>query len=409
VELAYASTAHGAQGDTVTAAHLVVGEHTGAASAYVGMTRGRTANTAHLIAVDLAEARGQWIAVFGRDRADLGPGHAAAQAAAEAARYALPRSLEQVLADLHVAWTVEQRCSDRLAVLEPWCDALRQAVAIEAAHGGGLTRLAADHEQATRTAQRATQRVEVAAAVLAEEADRIRDGLLAAWDGERGAACAAARVVLDGPGRWGLKRAPVARAVEQLVDWADRWRPHLPDLPTDAERLARVADRFDDRSALWRAFDTTAHRATERGHHERHSLHAAADAAGRAGEQARLALTDAHRRRQERLDPLGPIAWAPDPAGRLADLERHVANAQHELAGAQARIARLATEPALLGQPPDRLTAARDAWRGRRDTGHHQGPAVTPGPAGDPSPVPRPESERHGPRTTPGAAPGLGR
>ncbi len=91
MELAYASTARGAQGDTVTAAHLVVGEHTSAASAYVGMTRGRTANTAHLVAEVLAEAREQWIAAFGRDRADLGPGHAAVQAAAEAARYAAPR------------------------------------------------------------------------------------------------------------------------------------------------------------------------------------------------------------------------------------------------------------------------------------------------------------------------------
>jgi exodeoxyribonuclease V alpha subunit len=409
VELAYASTAHGAQGDTVTAAHLVVGEHTGAASAYVGMTRGRTANTAHLVAEDLAEAREQWIAVFGRDRADLGPGHAAVQAAAEAARYAAPRPQEQVLADLHAAWTVEQRCLDRLAVLEPWCDALRQAVALEAAHGGELSRLEADHEQAARNAHRAAQRVEVADAVLAEEADRIRDGLLAAWDGERGAARAAARVVLDGPGWWGLKRAPIAHAGEQLAGWADRWRPHLPHLPTDAERLARVADRFDDRPALWRAFDITAHRAAERDHHENQTLHAAAEAAGRAGERARLALTDAHRRRQERLDPLGPIAWAPDPAGRLADLERHVATAQHELADAQARIARLASEPALLGQPPDRLTAARDAWHARRDTGHPQRPAVTPGPASDWSGVPRPESERHGPRVTPGAASGLGR
>jgi hypothetical protein len=73
VELAYASTAHGVQGDTVPAAHLVLGEHTGAASAYVGMTRGRTTNTAHLIAPNLAEAREQWIAAFGRDRADGGP------------------------------------------------------------------------------------------------------------------------------------------------------------------------------------------------------------------------------------------------------------------------------------------------------------------------------------------------
>src|SRR4051794_28514668 len=45
VELAYATTAHGAQGGTVTAAHLVIGEHTGAAAAYVGMTRGRERNT----------------------------------------------------------------------------------------------------------------------------------------------------------------------------------------------------------------------------------------------------------------------------------------------------------------------------------------------------------------------------
>ena len=95
VELAYASTAHGVQGDTVTAAHVVIGEHTGAASAYVGMTRGRTANTAHLVAADLAEAREQWIAVFGRDRADLGPGHAAELAAREAARDRQTGSLDR--------------------------------------------------------------------------------------------------------------------------------------------------------------------------------------------------------------------------------------------------------------------------------------------------------------------------
>ncbi len=69
VELAYAATAHRVQGDTVPTAHVVIGEHTGAASAYVGVTRGRTANTAHLVAADLADARDQWIAVFGRDRA----------------------------------------------------------------------------------------------------------------------------------------------------------------------------------------------------------------------------------------------------------------------------------------------------------------------------------------------------
>ncbi|WP_448642456.1 MobF family relaxase [Geodermatophilus sp. URMC 63] len=408
VELAYASTAHGAQGDTVTAAHMVVGEHTGAAAAYVGMTRGRTANTAHLVAGDLAAARKQWLAVFARDRADLGPGHAAAQAAAEAARYATPRPEQQLLADLHAAWTVEQRSMERLAVLQPWCDALRQAMALQAAHGGELARLEDYARQATHSAEQVTQRVQVADAVLAEEADRIREGLLAAWDAERGAARAAAKVVLDGPGWWGLKRAPVARAGEQLAGWADRWRLHLPDLPTVPEQLARVADRFDDRPALWRAFDATAHRTAERDHPEHAGLHAAAEAAVRAGAQAQAALTDAQRQQRKRLAPLGPAAWAPDPAGSLAHFEGYVATTRQELAAARARIADLRADPALRGRSPDRLTAARDAWRARY-AAERQRPAGTPNPAGYPAGVPRPEAELYGPRPARDVTPSVGR
>ncbi|WP_134768496.1 MobF family relaxase [Nocardioides sp. 1609] len=77
VELAFATTVHGAQGDTVDHSHLLIGETTGAASAYVGMTRGRHSHTAHLVADNLDEARARWIEVFSRDRADLGPAHAA--------------------------------------------------------------------------------------------------------------------------------------------------------------------------------------------------------------------------------------------------------------------------------------------------------------------------------------------
>jgi DNA transposition AAA+ family ATPase len=88
VELAYASTAYAAQGETTRAAHLALGEHTGAASAYVAMTRGREANTAHLIAEDLEDARQQWTLTFARNRTDLGPAHAARLAAEEAAKYA---------------------------------------------------------------------------------------------------------------------------------------------------------------------------------------------------------------------------------------------------------------------------------------------------------------------------------
>nr|WP_307853776.1 MobF family relaxase [Nocardioides palaemonis] len=75
VELAYATTIHGAQGETVDHAHVAIGETTGAAAAYVAMTRGRESNVAHLVAATLDEARQQWSQVFTRDRADLGPAH----------------------------------------------------------------------------------------------------------------------------------------------------------------------------------------------------------------------------------------------------------------------------------------------------------------------------------------------
>lgn len=87
VELAFASTAYGAQGQTVDSAHLVIGEHTGAATAYVAMTRGRHNNVAHLVADSIDEARQQWVEVFNRDRADLGPGHAATRVDEDIDRY----------------------------------------------------------------------------------------------------------------------------------------------------------------------------------------------------------------------------------------------------------------------------------------------------------------------------------
>ena len=57
VELAYATTVHGAQGETVDHAHVAISETTGAAAAYVGMTRGRHTNIAHLVAESLEDAR----------------------------------------------------------------------------------------------------------------------------------------------------------------------------------------------------------------------------------------------------------------------------------------------------------------------------------------------------------------
>jgi hypothetical protein len=48
VALGYASTVHAAQGLTVDTTHAVITQHTGAEALYVGMSRGRHANTAHV-------------------------------------------------------------------------------------------------------------------------------------------------------------------------------------------------------------------------------------------------------------------------------------------------------------------------------------------------------------------------
>jgi exodeoxyribonuclease V alpha subunit len=87
VELAYATTVYGAQGETVDTAHFVFGESTSAAGAYVAMTRGRARNVAHLVADTTEDARRQWVEAFSRDRADLGPANAARLADDDVERY----------------------------------------------------------------------------------------------------------------------------------------------------------------------------------------------------------------------------------------------------------------------------------------------------------------------------------
>ena len=77
------------------------------------MTRGRKGNIAHLVADTIDHAREQWVAVFARDRADLGPAHAAEQATREADRYARLRPLDAVLGELRRAWSIEAGAESR--------------------------------------------------------------------------------------------------------------------------------------------------------------------------------------------------------------------------------------------------------------------------------------------------------
>ena len=113
IELAYARTVYGAQGETVDRTHFVLGEQTGAASAYVAMTRGREVNTAHLVAENVDEAREQWVGVFSRDRADLGPARAATKAAEDLDRYgSLDWETAEAIQVTEAAATTRQRRPD---------------------------------------------------------------------------------------------------------------------------------------------------------------------------------------------------------------------------------------------------------------------------------------------------------
>jgi exodeoxyribonuclease V alpha subunit len=118
VELAYSTTVYGAQGETTHTGHLVLGEHTTGAAAYVGMTRGRENNVAHLVADNIDDARHLWNDTFGRDGADLGPGHAAQRATEDVERYAPHRPLDTAFADLRAAWAEEHDLKDAIAHTE---------------------------------------------------------------------------------------------------------------------------------------------------------------------------------------------------------------------------------------------------------------------------------------------------
>ena len=112
VELAYASTVYGAQGETTAVGDLVVGQATTAAAAYVGMTRGRHNNTAHLIAETPEQARALWEGACSRERADLGVAHARLQALDDIDRYG-PRAPTRPRTDARIPHTTQESTSRR--------------------------------------------------------------------------------------------------------------------------------------------------------------------------------------------------------------------------------------------------------------------------------------------------------
>ncbi|CAN5758815.1 hypothetical protein BH18ACT7_BH18ACT7_06560 [soil metagenome] len=384
VELAYATTAYGAQGATATAAHLIVGEHTGAAAAYVGMTRGRHANTAHLIATDVDEAREQWVATFGCDRADLGPDHARHTAEQAAAHYAPPATVDDLIAALRHEWDREADDVQVLAWTLPRRDDLRQIAQLHSQHAAEIAPLEAGHRQAREARALATERAEHSHIMIAATTEHHRDALLAAWNTQRREANANARTVLDGSGRFGLRWAAVNPASEALARWAVSWQPIIPALPTGHEAIARFADRFDDSPRIYAAIDDFAGRQAAACHPELERHVAEATAADCVAVQASAKLYDTrarHRRELGHYGSLGRIEDADAALARIAATEQRldetrgrIARLEYRLTTAaggsvQAGPVRVETSPP--GQRADVVLAARRHWLDEHDAEQH--------------------------------------
>jgi exodeoxyribonuclease V alpha subunit len=361
VELAYASTVYGAQGATTDAAHLVVGEHTGAAGAYVAMTRGRDHNTAHLVADTPQEARDQWIEVFNRDRADLGPAHAARLAGQEAAQYATHRPLGAALSDLRDAWTQEHTLAQHLTAASRERDQLTQVVPLRAQHDAQVAAGRETYEQTRGHATQAAKHADELEAVVGRDTFLLAGRLRQEWDTGRPAARAAAQTIAAGTGRIGQHRGAVRRASDHLQGWAQQWRPIVASLPTDTDQLAVLAAGYDDPS-VGQAITAYARTLAEDAHPDHAPAQAAAYAADQTAAQALDAYDKARTSYPAELADHGNLAWLPDPADHLAEVKLDIAELTDQLRAAQGRVHAALAEPAVRSLPQERIETEREQW-----------------------------------------------
>jgi exodeoxyribonuclease V alpha subunit len=389
VELAYATTAYGVQGDTSTAAHLVLTEHTGASSAYVAMTRGRETNDVHLVAAGPAQARQQWVEAFSRGRADLGIDAARTAAERDASHYAHPSTqpsetptavpsavgvdegrLELLVEELHDAWRVFQNETRRLPGLERSLGEAR-ADAANIAHD---ERTLAPLREAADSARQRAEEVEPAATaaqqVVDRQASQIVSELRPQWDADRVIATDAARVVTAGPGRFGLHRRDVTRATNYLAEWAQTWRPVIGDITSQRGGALGYAshhpnlDRIDDAIARYAADRAVAL------HPQHAATITAAGQARHAADTAAQTYTDTERRISER----GRARHAYASFGAMAQEEpryaAQVEQSRQRLEAAQDRFGRLTRDPLITSRPDPQgfITGLVQGWTADRDT-----------------------------------------
>jgi exodeoxyribonuclease V alpha subunit len=369
VELAYATTAHGAQGDATPTGHLVLGEHTTAASAYVGMTRGCERNTVHLVADDIDDARQQWVTAFARDRADLGPAHAARQAAREAAAYAKPRSLRDVIADLRQAWDNQADADRVLHRIRPVLDRALAAQPRVAAEQAAEQTAWARFQHTRQQLEHARDRLAAADRTLDRTAEHIAHRLRAAWNAQRGDAQADARRIAKGTGRFGRGRSEIADATARLEHWAAAWQPIVGDLNETCGGVVGFALRHPGIDHIDQRLHEHARQQAAAAAQPEHAAHTAAVA--HAEQHSRTAFAEWReltRQHSEHTQPADHLA-TPETIERMRNL---VSASDLQLEQAQRHLTALHGEPAVANQPDADgwLATQHAAWQHER--GHSE-------------------------------------
>lgn len=153
--LGYAGTAHSTQGRTVDTSHVVVGGRTGMEAIYVGMSRGRLANHAHVVThpVDEGQPAGAAHDVERTDPLGVLTGILAAEPdlassattqaeAAELRRNSTQTAIERFAAEAEIVYTARTAATlDRLAADGTLTADQRLAFAAESTDTGALARL----------------------------------------------------------------------------------------------------------------------------------------------------------------------------------------------------------------------------------------------------------------------------
>jgi len=290
VQLAYAVTGHGAQGMTTDTAHAVLSDEMDAAGLYVGMTRGRTANVLHVVAVDQQDAREQFIDAFGRDSADRG---------LDEARKQVERDMHGIVAGdaATVAAEVDQLThdaakADRQAAV--WDDAASQFSRLREQHAAELHQL----EQAVETTQTTAQQLH--AQVLAPlRAEAQTDGAEIAALRER---ATLAQQEARSAGRFGRRRAE-------------------RDAQTATSEWEQARDRATQRwgSAPWGAGEVESW--AERVSQARASQDPQVRDASKAATAAKIELNTVHKRHPLEAQGLARRVFRNDPAAQFLTAE----------------------------------------------------------------------------------------